>query len=156
MLFLRLASDLIGNLALLLLLVDGNAAFDIVLELPALSRGQLVQLKFEHFTRVARQTLLHQVDYPPLLLLSQLTNVYLQLILLLYVHGFVRISGLLCEHNVVFDLRLRPLILVLVAEPAVIRARSLLHHLLSLNLRHLRDCRRLHGRGCGSTTGRLS
>ena len=115
LLFLRLASDLIGNLALLLLLVDGDAAFDVVLELPALARGQLVQLKFEHFTRIARQTLLHQVDYTPLLLLSQLTNVQLQLVLLLYVHGFVRVSCLLCEHDVILDLRLRPLILILAA-----------------------------------------
>ena len=42
LLLLSLPAYLIGDLPLLLLLVDGDAALDVVLELSALSRGKLV------------------------------------------------------------------------------------------------------------------
>ena len=80
LLLLSLPANLIGDLPLLLLLVDGNAALDVVLQLSALSRGKLVKLKLENLTCIRCQTFLDQVYDATLLLLSQGTDIQLQLI----------------------------------------------------------------------------
>ena len=116
LLLLSLPAYLIGDLPLLLLLVDGDAALDVVLQLSALSRGKLVQLKLEYLPWVGRQTLLDQVYDASLLLLGQGTDIHLQLVFLIYVHRFIRIGGRLGEHDIILDLSLRPLVFVRVAH----------------------------------------
>ena len=75
LLLLSLPANLIGDLPLLLLLVDGDAALDVVLQLSALSCGKLVKLKLENLTCISCQTFLDQVYDATLLLLSQGTDI---------------------------------------------------------------------------------
>ena len=148
LLLLRLSADLVGDLPLLLLLVDGDAALHVVLELSALARGQLVQLELENLPSVGRQALLNKVYDAALLLLGQGSDVQLQLIFLVYVHGLIRVGGGLGEHDVIFDLRLRPLVLAGVHSIIRVGLLSGLQGLL-LWLDHALWRGLLFGRACG-------
>jgi hypothetical protein len=89
------SSLLISDLALLFLLVDGDALADVRLQLSALAGRQLVKLELEDLAAVLVDAVSDDVDDASLLVRGQLADVKLKLVLLLEVHWTIVLSAVL-------------------------------------------------------------
>jgi hypothetical protein len=96
LLLLSVSPDSVSNLSLLLFLIDREALFHIILQLSALFGWQLIEFKLKYLPSIRGETILHQVNDPPLLFLSKHADTVFELVFLVNVHGLLRDRALLC------------------------------------------------------------
>jgi hypothetical protein len=95
LLLLSISPDSVSNLSLLLFLIDREALLHIILQLSALFGWQLIEFKLKYLPSIGGETILHQVNDPPLLFLSEHADTVFELVFLVDVHGLLRDRALL-------------------------------------------------------------